>query len=213
MQYPPTSGGRVGGKSETSAEIRVVGFDTIIRDEALFQRFRQSLDCQPQMEVSMPGSSENLFQLLKSLTPSQLAELGRRIQRAQSADPDLTKTPLANVVLKIKVNDTNDVDAAAFSSAIWKATGKVFPLTKEEIDKLQASQPAILQWIRLSKQNAALFAADPIRALRISNVPIDKSLLEKLQNMNRSPFNSNMFAGVFIKSVVLEAETGEEQSK
>lgn len=153
----------------------------------------------------MSGSSFDLLELLKTLPAEQLAEMGNLIDQAKKKVSDSSKIPV-QVDLHIDVNDTAS-DPKELHAALSKASrGQSLPITIEDLAQLQKAQPALLKWIGASKENAALFAADPIRALSKADVPLNNTLLKKLEHMNRGLPGFTTFAGIPIKSVVLQTK-------
>ena len=158
----------------------------------------------------MSGSTFDLLEMLNNLPADQLADIGKLIDEAKQKVSNDSKIPV-QVDLHIDVNDAGTPDLNELHAAVSKASGgQAPPLTLNELADLQKAQPALLKWIGSSKENAALFAADPIRALRKAAVPIDNTLLQKLENLNRGFQGFTTFAGIPIKSVVLEAKPSSE---
>lgn len=160
----------------------------------------------------MSGSTFDLLEMLSNLPADQLADVGKLIDQAKQKVSDNTKIPV-QVDLHIDVNDDETLDLKELHAALSKASGaQAPPLMLNELADLQKAQPALLEWIGSSKENAALFAADPVRALRKSAAPIDNTLLEKLEHLNRGFKGFTTFAGIPIKSVVLQAKPSSEAS-
>ena len=154
----------------------------------------------------MSGSSVDLLGMLNNLPADQVAEIGKLIDRAEKKVSDSSKIS-AQVDLHIDVSDSNTPDPKELHAALSKASGgQSPPLTENDLVELQKAQPALLKWIGTSKENAAFFAANPIRALGKSAIPIEKNLLAKLQDLNRGFQGFTTIGGIPIRSVVLEAK-------
>lgn len=161
----------------------------------------------------MPDSSFDLSELLKNITPEQLAELGKRINEAGKTVSEKERSPV-KVALQIEIDDATDVDPAEFYAALSKAAGgQPLPITLEEMRALQNKQSELVRWIMASNENAALFAADPVLALRQSSVHIDELLLTKLESLNKGLPGFGSFAGVSIEKVTLKAKQAAQQPK
>ncbi|WNZ25311.1 hypothetical protein HJG54_22290 [Leptolyngbya sp. NK1-12] len=142
---------------------------------------------------------------LKNLSREQLLELQAQMEQAQKATAEPEKLPI-KVALEIHVNDSNQIDPAELHAALSKAAGdEPFPITLDEMRTLQAIQAEIVKWIDSSKEHAALFAVNPVSALRRSGVLGDEALLEKLETLMKASPGFAALSGVEIESATLQA--------
>jgi hypothetical protein len=139
------------------------------------------------MRFEMPVTEFSFEEFLNSLNPEQLGELGKKIDEAKKTLAD-SQLPPIKLRLSIEIQDSDTVDPVTLHQVLAKQLGGSVPLTVEELKALQRIQYELVDWLQLSKENAALFAVDPIKALRQSGVQLDETLIARLEALSlRSP--------------------------
>lgn len=153
---------------------------------------------------------ENSFEdFLDSLNPEQLARFGKKIEEAKKTIADSQPPPI-KLRLSIEIQDSDKVDPAALHQVLAKQFSGSVPLTVDDLKALQQIQYELVDWLQLSKENAAFFAVDPVKALRQSGVQMDEPLIAKLEALNLMSPQVGLPDGMSIQSVVLSARHAKE---
>jgi hypothetical protein len=92
-------------------------------------------------------------------------------------------------------------------SASGSVSDPLLMVTPEELSKIRSIDKQVLEWIAASPSNAALFIAEPVRAIESSGVAIDRTLLKKIGSArNTQPASGSLPPGVRIARLKVEAK-------